>query len=89
MPEDIKGFKVYTVNAHGYKRSMEDKETECFAMSIAELDQAIALCQEDDATLAYLVTAHDDRLDAPTPLDEVLQKLPKEYHDFADVFDRK
>ena len=67
---------------------MKDLKTLCFAISIAELDQAIALSIEDNTILTCIVTAYNNRQDPVTLIEEVLDKLPINYYDFADVFNR-
>ena len=63
---------MYLINVVGYKYYLRDLGTENFIISIAKLDNAVAIYYEDYNILTYLVISYNDRREAIIPLEEVL-----------------
>lgn len=82
-----KPFSIHSVGAASFAsiaRRAEDTGTQLFAMSMEDIDREIAFdiaVKMEEISLASVEASTQN-------LEEVKRKLPPEYHDFLDVFDR-
>ncbi|KAL2036425.1 hypothetical protein N7G274_010858 [Stereocaulon virgatum] len=80
-PEENKALDIKQIGAAAFHLLASDQkkyQVQCFSMTFAELDRAL---QKDTSTEAIReTTIHSE--------DDIRRKLPKEYHDLIDVFDR-
>lgn len=75
---------IHCVGAAAFHSLAHKKDVEIFAKSIEDIDRELAFLRDVDVEAAYLSvveTAVENR-------ESIKEKLPPEYHDFLDVFDR-
>ena len=80
-PEENKALNIAEISAtafYMYARNQKKRDVQCFSMTMAEMEKAI----QDGSML--------DQIHEVSEATEgtIKQKLPKEYHDLIDVFDR-
>ena len=80
-PKEDKLLNIHQIGAAAFNmlaRNPKKHQVQCFSMTIAEIDQALKQGVPTEAireTITY-------------PEDTIRRKLPEEYHDLIDVFDR-
>ena len=79
---DDNAFSVCSVGAAPYAVLARQEEVQIFAMSMKDIDKQLALdreCRSEELSLKANASEH---------LEEIRRKLPPEYHEYLDVFDR-
>jgi len=80
-------FSIRSIGAASFKtlldRSKKDK-TEVFALSMADINREIAYNTQNDLNALNVSSIDETAQD----LEDIKAKLPPEYHEFLDVFDR-
>ena len=84
-------FNISTISAAAYNYYLKNHKKEGTTLFYAiynSLAEAADNLLKDYAEIAEIVTVHDDFIGETAIPEEVTDRLPEEYHEFRDVFDR-
>ena len=79
-----KSLKIYPIGAASYRTLAKKKENKLFSISMMELDSMVEQIGKEDR-------GYDSSINeiSTQTLNDVRSKVPEEYHDLLDVFDKK
>lgn len=86
--DDLNMDMVSAASFYSIARKAKNQNTQNSSFTMSELDDHLALLNKGDLAISQMVIVHND-FEEPPPSESELAKLPEEYHDWKDVFDRK
>ena len=75
-------FSIAIVRATAFQTAAHQKETQLFSITLSELDKQLSELKDGIQPNEISRMTEDEQKNLRT-------KVPKEFHDFLDVFDRK